>query len=66
MRVLYALACVVIIIGGLKAAAPLLVPIVLERWDTNGDWSEAFLLFSAGYLVAAVASLGINAKSTVE
>jgi predicted PurR-regulated permease PerM len=29
IRVLYALACIVIIIGGLKAAAPLLVPVVL-------------------------------------
>ena len=29
IRVLYALACIVIIIGGLKAAAPLVVPIVL-------------------------------------
>lgn len=29
IRVLYALACVVIIIGGLKAAAPLLIPVML-------------------------------------
>lgn len=44
------------------ATTPLLVPIVLETWDVNGDWHEAFLLFSAGYIMAAVAALGINAK----
>lgn len=53
--------------GNLGAATtPLLVPVVLERWDTNGDWHEAFLLFSAGYLVAALAALGINANRKVE
>ena len=53
--------------GNLGAATtPLLVPVVLERWDTNGDWHEAFLLFSAGFVVAAVAALGINANQTVE
>lgn len=53
--------------GNLGAATtPLLVPIVLERWDTNGDWHEAFLLFSAGYLVAAVCALGINADRRIE
>lgn len=52
--------------GNLGAATtPLLVPIVLETWDANNDWSEAFLLFSAGYVVAAVAALGINAERTV-
>ncbi len=53
--------------GNLGAATtPLLVPIVLEKWDTNGDWKEAFLLFSAGYIVAALAALGINATRKVE
>ncbi len=53
--------------GNLGAATtPLLVPIVLERWDTNGDWHEAFLLFSAGYLVAAICALGINADRRIE
>ncbi len=47
------------------ATTPLLVPIVLERWDTNGDWHEAFLLFSAGYIVAALAALGINANRKI-
>lgn len=52
--------------GNLGAATtPLLVPIVLKHWDTNGDWHEAFLLFSAGYLVAAVAALGINANRKI-
>lgn len=52
--------------GNLGAATtPLLVPIVLEKWDTNGDWHEAFLLFSAGYIIAAVAALGINARRKV-
>ena len=44
----------------------LLVPTVLENWDTNGDWSEAFLLFSAGFLVAGLAALGINADKKIE
>jgi MFS family permease len=53
--------------GNLGAATtPLLVPIVLKQWDTNGDWHEAFLLFSAGYVVALLAALGINANRKVE
>jgi ACS family glucarate transporter-like MFS transporter len=48
------------------ATTPLLVPIVLEKWDLNGDWHEAFFLFSAGYLVAGLAALGINADRTIE
>ncbi len=53
--------------GNLGAATtPLLVPVVLQQWDTNGDWQEAFLLFSAGYVVAALAALGINATRKVE
>lgn len=52
--------------GNLGAATtPLLVPIVLEKWDLNGDWHEAFLLFSAGYLVAALAAFGIDANRRV-
>ena len=53
--------------GNLGAATtPLLVPVVLERWDANGDWHEAFLLFSAGYMLAAVSALMINAEKPVE
>jgi MFS family permease len=52
--------------GNLGAATtPLLVPYVLEKWDTNGDWHEAFYVFSSGYLVAAIAALGINAKRRI-
>lgn len=52
--------------GNLGAATtPLLVPIVLTKWDGNGDWHEAFLLFSAGYLVALLAALGINARRKI-
>ncbi len=47
------------------ATTPLLVPIVLKHWDGNGDWHEAFLLFSAGYLIAGLAALGINANRKV-
>ena len=47
------------------ATTPLLVPIVLEKWDRNGDWHEAFLLFSAGYVIAGLAALGINANRKV-
>jgi len=53
--------------GNLGAATtPLLVPIVRESWDTNGDWHEAFLLFSAGYILAGIAALGINANKKIE
>ena len=53
--------------GNLGAATtPLLVPVVLDNWDTNGDWHEAFLLFSVGYIVAGIAALGINANHKVE
>ncbi|MAG92426.1 MAG: hypothetical protein CMJ48_01560 [Planctomycetaceae bacterium] len=52
--------------GNLGAATtPLLVPIMLEQWDRNGDWHEAFLLFSVGYLIAGLAALGINANRKV-
>ena len=52
--------------GNLGAATtPLLVPIVLEKWDHNHDWSEAFLLFSAGYLIAGLAAIGLNANKKV-
>jgi MFS transporter, ACS family, glucarate transporter len=47
------------------ATTPLLVPIVLRRWDVNGDWHEAFLLFSAGYVVALFAAIGINANRKI-
>lgn len=47
------------------ATTPLLVPIVLNKWDTNGDWHEAFFLFAAGYLVAGFAAIGINADKKV-
>ena len=53
--------------GNLGAATtPLLVPIVLGTWDANGDWHEAFLLFSAGYAVALFAAVGIKADRKVE
>jgi len=52
--------------GNLGAATtPLLVPIVLAQWDSNGDWHEAFLLFSAGYLIAALSAMGINANRKI-
>jgi sugar phosphate permease len=44
----------------------LLVPVVLKEWDANGDWHEAFLLFSVGFLVAGLAALGINADRKIE
>lgn len=47
------------------ATTPLLVPIVLEKWDVNGDWHEAFYLFSAGYFVALICALGINADRKI-
>lgn len=47
------------------ATTPLLVPIVRQRWDANGDWHEAFYLFSAGYLVAGICALGINAERKI-
>jgi dipeptide/tripeptide permease len=53
--------------GNLGAfTTPVLVPIVLEKWDVNGDWHEAFLLFSAGYLLALIAAFGINATRRID
>jgi sugar phosphate permease len=48
------------------ATIPILIPVVRDHWDANGDWHEAFLLFSVGYFVAGVAALGINANSRIE
>lgn len=48
------------------ATTPLLIPRIRARWDVNGDWSEVFLLLSAGYLVATLAALCINANRQVE
>lgn len=47
------------------ATTPLLVPVVLESWDQNGDWHEAFYLFSAGYLIAGLCALGINSQRKI-
>ncbi len=47
------------------ATTPLLVPIVLNKWDANGDWHEAFYIFAAGYFVAGLAAVGINADKKV-
>ncbi len=33
--------------------------------STNDGWHEAFLLFSAGYMIAGLAALGINANRKV-
>lgn len=53
--------------GNLGAATtPLLVPLVLEHWDTNGDWHEAFYLFAGGYVLAGLSAIGINANRRVE
>lgn len=53
--------------GNLGAATtPIVVPYVLANWDHNGDWHEAFWLFSLGYFVAALAALGINANRRIE
>ena len=52
--------------GNLGAGATTaLVPVVLGNWDGNGDWHEAFWLFSAGYAVAMLCALGINANRKV-
>lgn len=53
--------------GNLGAATiPVLVPLVRKNWDSNGDWHEVFLLFSAGYLIAGLAALGINANRRID
>jgi nitrate/nitrite transporter NarK len=53
--------------GNLGAATlPILVPYVRSNWDTNGDWHEVFWLLAAGYLVACLAALGINANRRIE
>jgi sugar phosphate permease len=53
--------------GNLGAALiPVAVPFVRDHWDTNGDWHELFVIFSLGYLLAALATLGINANQRIE
>lgn len=47
------------------ATMPILVPVILEKWDTNGDWHEAFLFFAGGYFVALIAAFGINATRRI-
>ncbi|MCA9058382.1 MAG: MFS transporter, partial [Planctomycetaceae bacterium] len=53
--------------GNLGAAViSQVIPYVLKRWDTNHDWHEVFLVMASGFLVAAIASLGLNATEPVE
>ncbi len=48
--------------GNLGAATtPVLVPYVLKYFDSNKDWHEAFIVFAAGYLAAALCALALNA-----
>jgi len=42
-----------------------LVPYVLEKWDVNGDWHEAFYIFAGAFFIAGLAALGINAKHKI-
>ncbi len=43
-----------------------LVPSILAEWATNGDWHEAFYVFAGAFIVAGLASLGINAKNKIQ
>ncbi len=53
--------------GNLGAAmTPAIIPWVLDNWDTNKDWHEAFLLCAGGYLIASLAACGINATKKIE
>jgi ACS family glucarate transporter-like MFS transporter len=53
--------------GNLGAATtPLVVPFILDAFDTNNDWQEIFWFFALGYLAAAIAALGINVHRTIE
>lgn len=53
--------------GNLGAATtPLVVPFILDAFDTNNDWQEVFWFFALGYLAAAIAALGINVHRTIE
>jgi nitrate/nitrite transporter NarK len=38
------------------------IPWVLAKWDSNGDWHEVFLVCAAGFLVSGIAALGIDAS----
>ncbi len=52
--------------GNLGAGATSqLLPWVLKTWDHNQDWHEAFLLCAASFVIAGVASLGIDARAPV-
>ncbi len=44
------------------AAATKYLPPVLERWDTHHNWQPALIVCSASFVVAGIASLGIDAS----
>ena len=43
-----------------------LVPQINERFDQNQDSHEAFILFAAAFVIAALAALGLNPNRTIE
>ncbi|MBM3804726.1 MAG: MFS transporter [Acidimicrobiia bacterium] len=45
--------------------SPVLATWVVQSWDVNQDWHEAFVLFAASFLVAGLAGLGMNATSRI-
>jgi MFS family permease len=45
--------------------SPVLATWVVETWDRNGDWHEAFLLFAVSFVIAGIAGLGLNATSRI-
>ncbi|NNE91282.1 MAG: MFS transporter [Verrucomicrobiales bacterium] len=43
----------------------MIIPVIREKWDPNNDWHEVFYFLAAGYLIAGLAALGINANRKI-
>lgn len=42
------------------------MPVVIKRWDTNGDWQEGLIFCAAAFVLSGIFCLGFNAENRVE
>lgn len=45
--------------------SPVLATWVVQNWDLNQDWHEAFVLFAGSFAIAGLAGLGMNATRQI-
>lgn len=45
--------------------SPVLATWVVQNWDLNQDWHEAFVLFAGSFAIAGLAGLGMNATRRI-